>query len=71
MSTRMNLAKQAQIDFMNSKLMGGPFVDKPNNSIFMTESSMQQPSTNSPRLRIQVQPNEMMGNTGGSGARRR
>ena len=40
---RMSFAKQAQVDFMNSKYLGNvaapPFVDK-QSSVFMTESSM-------------------------------
>jgi len=53
MSARMNLAKQAQVDFMNSKYLGqtAPFVEK-QSSVFMTESSVMQQSTNSPRLRV-------------------
>ena len=40
-SARMNLAKQAQVDFMNSKYLGqtAPFVEK-QSSVFMTEASM-------------------------------
>ena len=45
MTNRMNFAKQAQVDFMNSKYLGNmataaPFVEK-QSSVFMTESSMQ------------------------------
>ena len=45
-SPRMNFAKQAQVDFMNSRYLGqtaGPFGEK-QPSVFMTESSMMQPS---------------------------
>lgn len=69
-SPRMNLAKQAQVDFMNSRYLGqtaGPFVEK-QPSVFMTESSMMQPSNASPRLRIQVQPSDV--SPGGEGRRR-
>lgn len=40
-ANRMNLAKNAQVDFMNSKYLGNmaPFVEK-QSSVFMTESSM-------------------------------
>lgn len=42
-ANRMNMAKQAQVDFMNSKYLGNmaPFVEK-QSSVFMTESSMLQ-----------------------------
>ena len=59
MTNRMNFAKQAQVDFMNSKYLGNmaaaPFVEK-QSSIFMTESSMQKTTSMSPKMRIQVQP---------------
>lgn len=59
-SPRINFAKQAQVDFMNSKYLGqqgvSPFGDKQQSSLFMTEASMMVPGQ-SPRLRINVQPN--------------
>ena len=67
---RMNFAKQAQVDFMNSKYLGNmaaaPFVEK-QSSVFMTESSMHNTTSMSPKMRISVQPmDQIMQATGSS-----
>lgn len=74
MTNRMNFAKQAQVDFMNSKYLGNmaaaPFVEK-QSSVFMTESSMHNTTSMSPKMRINVQPlDQIMQATGSSQHRR-
>ena len=71
-ANRMNMAKQAQVDYMMNSKYGaqGPFADK-QPSVFMTESSMQNTLSQSPKMRIQVQPLDSMMQASGSSQHRR